>query len=546
MKGLRFYGWMARLGGRQLQSKLLMVGCLVPVVSVIGIMLLQSVEPRYIGFGLTQHAIIAILCTMIASFMVGVAIVHLMRPVNMTAQAIRTYSQCRATPDLPTQFGDDVGVMMADAQTTLVQLEGALAHLDRFDPVTGVLNRTGLLAHLRGQPTDGFVLLAIRLTNGHRARKTCEPCHYDQLHQVLVKRMASQFGTNLRARISDLDYIILMPDTAEPLDAKVFRLRASLDGMSEEIGLGLNRVTPELMAGFAPLDFDVAAAIDNAMAAARMATLSSPIAVHSAQGQDRLRDDFMLERDLRKAISDDELVLHYQPVMDMSRADPVGAEALIRWNSPSRGMVPPNSFIPLAEASGLIDPIGMWVLRNACLDLAKWGHGKTIAINLGARQFMDPHLDKHVAEAIADAGIRGDQLEIELTETVATVDHQYTQRTFHKLRDMGVRIAIDDFGTGYASMSMLHKLPFQKLKIDREFVAGVDHARDCQAICSALIALGNGLEIEVLAEGTETAAEVSYLTSKGCNLFQGYYFSRPVPVDQITTVFQSLSQRAAG
>lgn len=187
----------------------------------------------------------------------------------------------------------------------------------------------------------------------------------------------------------------------------------------------------------------------------------------------------------------------------------------------------------------------MWVLRKACATLAEWGPDMSVAINLAARQFMDPHLDRHVAEAIADAGIDGSQLEIELTETVATVDHSYTLRTFDKLRALGVRLAIDDFGTGYASMSMLHKLPFQKLKIDREFVTNVNSTTDKQAICTSLIALGSGLGLSVLAEGTETLAEVEFLRACGCHLFQGYYFSRPVPAEVIQGRFIELSQLKA-
>ena len=171
--------------------------------------------------------------------------------------------------------------------------------------------------------------------------------------------------------------------------------------------------------------------------------------------------------------------------------------------------------------------------------------GPSVAINLAARQFMDPHLDRYVAEAIADAGIDGSQLEIELTETGAMVDHSYTLRTFDKLRALGVRLAIDDFGTGYASMSMLHKPSFQKLKIDREFVTNVNSATDKQVICTSLIALGSGLGLSVLAEGTETLAEFEFLRARGCHLFQGYHFSRHVPAEVIQGRFIELSQLKA-
>ena len=545
MKGLRFYSLLSRMYVLNLRQKVIVLAGILPWLAY-GIL---GVIASWQGAVFQADALVmgGIPLVSMISFATVCALVALLRPVEMTAAALRHYGTTRGLPDLPTHYLDDLGVMMSDTQTTIVQLEGALQHLERFDPVTGVLNRTGLAAHLRGQSVNDATLIALRLTNGDDAKNICDATQYDQMHVVLVKRMAAQFGASLRARVSEYDYIIIFSATSdEPLETKVFRLRAALDAMAVEIGLGQNRFTPEIVAGCAPLELDVTASIDSALAAARRATLSHPIAIHSDETQGRMRDDFVLEQDLRQALRNDELMLHFQPVMDMKLNKPVGAEALIRWNSPKRGMVPPNAFIPLAEASGLIEPIGLWVLRNACASLAEWGPEKSVAINLGARQFMDPNLDKHVAGAIANAGIRGDQLEIELTETVATVDHAYTLRTFYKLRDMGVRIAIDDFGTGYASMSMLHKLPFHKLKIDREFVTNVDHARDCQAICSALLTLGHGLGIDVLAEGTETSAEVNYLSSRGCSLFQGYYFSRPVPANDLPNAFAALAQRKAG
>ena len=179
------------------------------------------------------------------------------------------------------------------------------------------------------------------------AKKDCEAGHYDQVHRALVKRMALQFGTNLRARVGELDYIIVIPETTEPREAGVFRLRASRDVMSAEVGFGVNRVCPELTAGLAPLEADVMAFIDIALATARTASPSSPIAVHSGQEQNKLGGDFVLEKELRFAISNDELVLHFQPVMDTQQRRAIGTEALLRWNSPNRGLVPPPVNSPL-------------------------------------------------------------------------------------------------------------------------------------------------------------------------------------------------------
>ena len=176
--------------------------------------------------------------------------------------------------------------------------------------------------------------------------------------------------------------------------------------------------------------------------------------------------------------------------MDLAQGRPIGAEALLRWHSPTRGMVLPDAFIPIAEASGLMEPISRWVLWEACRQVATWEPDLYVAINLCAPQFLDENLASYVMGAAAAAGISPSRLEIELTESIAMVDQDHTRRTFGALRDMGVRIAIDDFGTGHASMSMLRQLPFDMLKIDREFVANVHRNSESQAICDALIALG--------------------------------------------------------
>jgi EAL domain-containing protein (putative c-di-GMP-specific phosphodiesterase class I) len=257
-------------------------------------------------------------------------------------------------------------------------------------------------------------------------------------------------------------------------------------------------------------------------------------------------DQPLLEYDLRQAVERQEFELYYQPVMDLSSGYALGAEALIRWNSPTRGFVAPGMFLPLAEVTGLITPIGLWVLHEACREAAVWGPGMRVSVNLGAAQVQDPALPWQVSDAIIAAGIGPDQLEIELTEAVAMVDLAQTRRALTRLRDLGVRVAVDDFGAGVASLTTLCDLPFSTLKIDRSFVTDVHLTPASQAMCSGLIAMGQGLGVAVLAKGCETPEEVAFLRRKGCHLFQGYYFARPVPAHALGGTFQTLSLRKAG
>jgi EAL domain-containing protein (putative c-di-GMP-specific phosphodiesterase class I) len=276
--------------------------------------------------------------------------------------------------------------------------------------------------------------------------------------------------------------------------------------------------------------------IDNLQTALSRASSARPLApaFFSPSTRALRRERFMLEHELRRAVAEEQLLLHYQPVVDLAVGRVVGAEALVRWRHPERGLVPPGHFIPLAESSALIDEIGLWVLRTACAEARGWQRGGLpqvkVAVNLSVRQLHDRRLVREVADALAASGLRPGCLELELTETAAMEDGRRTLQAFSELRELGVKLAIDDFGAGYSNLTYLRNLPFDRLKIDREFVSGVADHRTSRAICRALIALASGLGIEVLGEGVETLDELRTLQSEGCTVFQGFFFARPLPI----------------
>ena len=293
-----------------------------------------------------------------------------------------------------------------------------------------------------------------------------------------------------------------------------------------------------------------AALLDDALVALVIARRrDAPWAFYSEGSRRALVERYALARELRRALGRDELTLHYQPIVDAARERVVGAEALIRWHHPTRGLVPPGRFIPLAEESELIEEIGLWTLGEVCRRIHDWREDglvvPRIAVNLSARQFADPELPARITELFARHDIRPGELEVELTETSATADIVEASGTMRTLRSLGVRLAIDDFGTGYSSLSHLRTMPFDKLKIDREFVRDADSNADHLAICRTLIALGRELGIEVLAEGAETAEEVVALRSLGCELFQGYHFHRPLTGERFERLLHDLRDDAA-
>jgi EAL domain-containing protein (putative c-di-GMP-specific phosphodiesterase class I) len=253
-----------------------------------------------------------------------------------------------------------------------------------------------------------------------------------------------------------------------------------------------------------------------------------------ASMSDLTMDRIDMENDLRRALERHELRVHYQPLIDLATDRIVGFEALVRWQHPIRGLVPPLAFIPLAEETGLIVPLGRWVLETACRQATKWrdarpsGPRLLMSVNLSARQFVQPDLVDQVDAILSETGMDPSTLELEITESVVMDQSEVGIRTLSRLRDMGVRLVLDDFGTGYSSLSYLKHLPLDTIKIDRTFVAGLESEAD-RSIVEAVIALAHGLRITVVAEGIETEAQFELLRAMGCDVGQGYLFARPLP-----------------
>jgi EAL domain-containing protein (putative c-di-GMP-specific phosphodiesterase class I) len=239
-----------------------------------------------------------------------------------------------------------------------------------------------------------------------------------------------------------------------------------------------------------------------------------------------------IESALRNALARDEFVLHYQPQVNLESGQIVGMEALIRWQHPELGMVAPNRFISVAEETGLIVPIGAWVMRTACAQTKAWqdaGLGQLrVAVNLSARQFGAANLLADIAAVLEHTGLAPDRLEIELTESLFMSDVTLAVELLHAMKKLGVSLSIDDFGTGYSSLSYLSRFPIDVLKIDRSFVADITRDASDAAIVASIIALAHNLKLDVIAEGVETREQLEYLRRHGCDQMQGYYFSRPL------------------
>jgi len=252
-----------------------------------------------------------------------------------------------------------------------------------------------------------------------------------------------------------------------------------------------------------------------------------------------------LELDLRQAIADGGFEVYYQPCLSLKDGSITGCEALLRWNHPERGMIPPADFIPVAEEIGLIVSLGEWVLRKACLDAADWPDDIKVAVNLSPIQVANQNLVPLVVSALAAAGLPARRLEVEITESVLMRNTEKATATLHRLRELGVRISMDDFGTGYSSLSYLRKFPFDKIKIDRSFISGLPDDNESIAIVRAVAGLAKNLNMMATAEGVETTQQLELVRALGCVEMQGYLFSPPRPLAQLLPLIEPQRRKLA-
>jgi Amt family ammonium transporter len=420
--------------------------------------------------------------------------------------------------------------------------EGGRRALNRH-AATGMPTREPLLERM-AQDHDG-ILGVIRFVDFDRLC-AFDPSLGDHLLQNVAERLRRMLPDQRMIAHVDRAHLAIWfgPDATEALARS--EMEAIEYALGEALQIGAHTVLPKTSSQIAIVRGEnPAAALSRTLARLTMAA-SLPSQPHISATEADGRDGFAFEQDLRLAMARGELHLCYQPVVDATKGLVSGAEALMRWRHPKRGLVSPAVFIPVMEAAGLAHEFGLWALNTAVREVRRWEAqglaGLRVAVNVSGHQLDRDDFATLVERTLSRHGLTPGALEIELTEGVAMVDCERAARLFSSVRALGVTIAIDDFGTGYSSLSTLRKLAFDKIKIDREFVTEVDRRRDSQAICHSVIALARGLGIGVLAEGIERPEEYSWLRRHGCHQFQGFYFSPPLSAAE----FVAFVDNAAG
>ncbi len=437
----------------------------------------------------------------------------------------------------------------------IAEREQRITQLAFNDTLTGLPNRTmfqqALEHHFRAAEGKGsqFALHCLDLDQFKVINDTLGHPAGDSLLVEAVKRVQQAARGNFVARLGGDEFIVLqtVADNRDEIDRLA---REILTELSQPMLLDGNEVVPSTSIGIAIAPQDG----ENGGTLLRNADLALYRAKEAGRGtfaffeeslNQRAQQRRQLESDLRVALERGEFELFYQPLFDLEKNQICSFEALIRWNHPTRGLISPADFVPIAEDTGLIVPIGAWVVREACEQAAQWPEDVRIAVNVSAVQFHRGALHDTILRALGLSGLRPDRLEVEITESIFLEGGETTLKLLHSLRSLGVRIALDDFGTGYSSLSYLQSFPFDKLKIDRSFIQNLLTREGASAIVRAITELAHALDIETTAEGVEETAQLLELRAHGCSSVQGFLFAEPMTASEVEQLFRTTDEEGS-
>lgn len=503
--------------------------------------------------------IVALLATLAGTAATLYALNHLLKPVILTSAALQNYLTTKTLPELPTEFVDEAGTLMADTSQTLHKLDELIHYITNYDDLTGLPNRDlfrDRLHQILSQPENNQRLVAVFLLAIDDFTGMSHGLEH-QTTNLLLRAVAQRLSaciaqTDILAHLSKDEFVLARTDIIS-FESVIQLSQLLLSTLKKPFFLEGKSIHITASIGITINDLNDSNSVDELLQQAHMALYQakqqgrSQYQYYSPEINAQLQERLTLENELYGALGRNEMLVYYQPLIDLDNGQITGMEALVRWQHPTLGLISPAKFIPIAEANGLIVPIDQWVLRTACAQNRAWqlaGFSPIrISVNLSSRQFEQPNLVEVVSQIIQETGLKTSYLELEVTESFLMGNIERSVKTLKELRELGIWLALDDFGTGYSSLNYLKRFPVNMLKIDQSFVRDVTSNPDSAAITDAIIALAKSLRLKITAEGVETKEQLDYLQMRGCDEGQGYYFSRPVPADIITPMLQKSSQQ---
>lgn len=444
---------------------------------------------------------------------------------------------------------DEIGTLAASFNRMVQDIgerERQIAHMAFHDNLTGLANRALLREHLsmvlaRDTKARRAALFCLDLDNFKAVNDTLGHPTGDALLCEIAERLKAISGDGFVARLGGDEFAIIMEDDTRSVD----RIASDIvDAIGRPSTVNGHRLVPGTSIGIAILGQDG----DDVTTLLRNADLALYRAKNNGKGGFSFFEAAMdaeaqarrqLELDLHDALNEGQLSLMFQPLFDLDKGRVSAFEALLRWHHPVRGMVSPADFIPLAEETGLIIPIGAWVIREACRVAKTWPDGIRVAVNVSPVQIRNSGLIEVIFQALTETGLPANQLELEITESLFIENVEAALAPLHRLRTLGVRVALDDFGTGYSSLSYLRSFPFDKIKIDRSFIIDLLSSEGATAIIKSITTLAGALGMETTAEGVENIGQLDILREQGCSHIQGFYFSRPLPEQEVWALLNS-------
>ncbi|MEA5566847.1 putative bifunctional diguanylate cyclase/phosphodiesterase [Anabaena sp. UHCC 0399] len=539
-------------------AKIMSVAFLGTHIPLLSLLFSFVISNSYSWEMITRVLVIALIATLVGTAATLYALHYLLAPVNLTSKALQEYLNTKTLPQLPTEFADEAGTLMADTSHTLHKLDELIDQISHYDKVTGLPNRELFINRLQQsicpQNSDKVIaVIVLGIDDFTGVSHALEPEQSSLLLRAVAMRLdnciiATDILAHLngdefaiaRTDIPSLESLIKLSQLLLSTLAKPFTVQDIPIHITASVGITMNS-----------FDHDVDQLLQQAHIALYQSKLQgrSQSQFYSPEINAQLQERLALENELRGALERNEIIVYYQPLIDLPSGEIKAVEALVRWQHPTRGLVSPAQFIPIAEANGLIIEIGEWVLRTACAQNLAWQRAGLpplrMSVNLSARQFEQADLVKVVNQILQETNLHPSYLELEVTESFLMTDVQRSVKTLKKLRELGVWLALDDFGTGYSSLNYLKQFPVNMIKIDRSFVQDVVSNTDSAAVTDAIIALAKILHLKITAEGVETQEQLDYLQKRGCHEGQGFYFSRPVPVEQITEMLEQSYQLVA-